>query len=159
MWPDQRHIGDLDASDQEREEAQPRYHVLGSEPRPAVAALAQADVVEAHRAGREQRYRGAAAQHRIEPGDGADLGLHGRAHGLGRHQKREDHESAEARDRQGRNGKSKAPDANDRGHASFSSFPALEPAITEGERVRKLQSLCDAFVAGPSCGSAAVSGG
>ena len=72
-----------------------------------VLLVAEADVVEAHRSGREQRDRGAAAQHRIEAGDGADFGLDGLAHGIGRDQKRHHHEDAEARDRQGCNGKSK----------------------------------------------------
>ena len=82
-------VRDLDPADQKREEAQPRHKLLGRERRLAGAVVAQADVVEAGSAGRKQRHRDVAAQHRIKSRDRADLGLDRLAHPVGRHQQRQ----------------------------------------------------------------------
>ena len=50
--------------------------------------VAERHVGEADRAGRKQRDRDVAAQHQIEPGDGADFGLGGLAHGIGGNEQR-----------------------------------------------------------------------
>ena len=50
--PLERHVGDLDAADQQREKAQPRGQPLGGQRR--LAGVAEHDVVEADAAGRKQ---------------------------------------------------------------------------------------------------------
>ena len=95
--------------------------MLGRERRRAGAVVAEADVVEAHLPVGNSDTEAPPAQHRIKAGDGADFGLDGLAHRIGRHQKWQDHESADPDGCQGHNSKSKAFDANGRGHdASFS---------------------------------------
>ncbi len=50
----QRHVGDLDASGEQWEKAQPRHHALRGERRRPGAVVAEAHVIEAYAAGREQ---------------------------------------------------------------------------------------------------------
>ena len=61
--PLQRHVGDFDAADQQREKAQARGQPLGGERRPL--GIAEHHVGEADAAGGKQRDRGLAAQDRI----------------------------------------------------------------------------------------------
>ena len=143
------------APDQKRKEAQPRDHMLGRECRCAGAIVPEHEIVEAHRASREQRYRGLAPQDRIEPRDRVDFGLHRFAHSVRRHQKRQEHESGDSSGSHGRNSKCNALDANGRGHdAPFIGSP-MKRTLTEEIEVqtcklffRNLRLLCDAFVAG-----------
>ncbi len=112
----QRHVGDLDAPEQERQEPQPHDQLLRRKGRGAGAVVAEADVVEAHAAGREQGDRDVAAQHRIETGHVPDLRLDGVAHGVGRDHHREDQENGQTRPEQACNGESNAFDAGGGGH-------------------------------------------
>ena len=107
----QRHVGDLDATDQEWQEAQPHQQLLGGERGGAGAVVAEADIVEADAAGREQRDRHVAAQHRVEAGHRADLRLDGLAHGIGRDRPETGSTEALSQPQQACNGKSKAFDA------------------------------------------------
>ena len=93
--PHQRHIGDLDAAGEQREEAQPRRQPVGRQRR--LGVVAERHVGEADRAGREQRNRDVAAQHQVEPGDVANLGLGGLAHRVDRNQQRHRAKRGEAR--------------------------------------------------------------
>ena len=153
--------------DQERKKPQARDHALRRERRRAGAVVAEADVIEAHAAGRKQRHRGCTAQHRIEPCDGADLGLDRFAYRVGRHQERQDHENADTDGGQGCSNKSKAFDADGRDHdACFSSVRRRSrPTMPRGTKVQTctpegetLQLLCDPFVAGPCCNPAVFPG-
>ena len=85
---DEHDIGDLDPAGEQREKSQPRRKPLGRKRRPAGSAGAQRHVGEADRAAGEQRDRGRAAQDRIKPGGRADFSLHGLAHLVRRHQRR-----------------------------------------------------------------------
>ena len=76
--PHQRHVGDLDAAGEQREEPQPRRQPVGRQHR--LGVVAERHIGEADRAGRKQRDRDVAAQHQIEAGDVADFGLGGLAH-------------------------------------------------------------------------------
>ena len=76
--PHQRHVGDLDAAGEQREEPQPRRQPIGGQH--GLGVVAERHVGEADRAGRKQRDRDVAAQHEIEAGDVADFGLGGVAH-------------------------------------------------------------------------------
>jgi hypothetical protein len=118
----QRNVGDLDAPSQKGKKAQACDHFLGGERRCARAVVLEAHILEAHRAGREQRDRGFASEHRIEARHGADFRFDRLANGVGGHQKRQDHESANAGNGQAKDNKCKTFDANGRDHdASFSS--------------------------------------
>src|SRR5215467_531734 len=124
----QRDVRDFDASSQEGKKAQARNHVLGRERRRPGAVITQDHIVEPHRTRWEQRYRGSAAKHGVEPGDGADFGLDRLAHRVGRHQKWQDHESADTDGGQGQNDEANALDINGRGHdASFSKSSPAKP--------------------------------
>jgi hypothetical protein len=102
--------------------AQACDHLLGGQRRCASAVVLEAHIVEAHRAGWEQRDRGAAPEHRIEARHGANFRFDSVAHGVRGHQKRQDHENANADNGQAQDNKCKTFDANGRGHdASFSS--------------------------------------
>ena len=98
----QRDVGDLDAAGEQREEAQPRGQPVGRQRR--LGVVAERHIGEADRAGREQRNRDVAAQHQIEPGDVADFGLGGLAHGVGGNEQRQRAKRGEARQHDGGDG-------------------------------------------------------
>ena len=100
-----------------------------------------------HLAGREQRHRGIAAQHRIKPGDAADFSLDRLAHRVRRHHQPDRQKRAKHHGDERHNGKSKAFDADGRSHeASFCLFGA-ETSHYGGAPSEALQPFCDAFVA------------
>ena len=101
------------------------------------------------------------------PGHGADFGFDRVAHRVRGHQKRQDHESADAGNGQAQDSKSKAFDANGRDHdASFSSARRSTGRLYRGRSkgqtcssdCKSLQLLCDAFVAAQGTNPAVVSG-
>ena len=98
----------------------------------------------------KQRYRHVAAQHRVEAGDVADLGLDRVAHRIGGDQQRQDDERRERRPGQGRGGKSKALDADGRDQdLSLSDCPAARRRSAQRcDRGASLVArVCVAFVA------------
>ena len=107
--PLQRHVGDLDAADQQREKAQARGQPLGGERRPL--GIAQHHVGETDAAGWKQRDGGLAAQDRIEAGDGADFAHRLLAHRVGRNQEARGHRARRRRRDRGEQDKSQAFEA------------------------------------------------
>ncbi len=79
-------VGDLDAAEQQRQEAQVGDQPIGRERRRLAAGVTQHDVDEADGAGGKQRDLDRPAQHGIEAGDGADLRLDGVARAVRRGQ-------------------------------------------------------------------------
>ena len=69
----QRHVGDFNPSREEREIAQMSGQFVGDYAWRAGAVVAEHDVVEGHRTGREQRDRDIAAYYRIKSGNGVDF--------------------------------------------------------------------------------------
>jgi hypothetical protein len=98
----QRHVGDFDAAGEQWEETKPRRQPVGRQHR--LGIVAERDITEADRAGREQRDCDITAQHEIEAGDVANFGLGGLAHRVGRNQQGHRAKRGKARQHDGGDG-------------------------------------------------------
>ncbi len=76
MGTQHHHVGDLEALQQQRQQAQIRGQHIDRERRVGVRPAAQPDIVEGDIAGGKYRNFGIALDHEVEPGHGADLRLH-----------------------------------------------------------------------------------
>src|SRR5438876_648043 len=113
---------------------------------PAAAVIAQADVGEAHRAPGKQGNRGIAANHRLEAGHRADLGLDGVAHVLGGNDQRNRHERGNPGRNQCGEEDSQAFETASHEHGC-STYDDPAAADRPAARGPLLTRLCDAFVA------------
>jgi hypothetical protein len=84
FWMLERDVGDLDAPDQQREEAQPRGHALGRQR--GMCGIAKSHVGKAHGPSREQAHARWPAQNGIEAGDVTDFIQRLPPNTVGRHQ-------------------------------------------------------------------------